>query len=405
MKRTKIQNETVFMLEDEIFQGSVFPNNIRELKRDVKLFNNVDLQGSIYGNSIEFHSGDIYVRDAVFAMKGINITGEKEEGKVWINSPVAAKESILSDGVKNNKVRVTNNVSSEKINLKNSIIYGNVYGKDIILEDTIVLGGVYCKNKLELNNSIVGTFDAKHLVQNGAFGLINNFARISNKPEINFDIYSISLVSFNGQSQNTIFKISIDEVFPFFEDEGERKSYIISTTLRIFDIANFEQKLVENNQKLVYLTMLDKTGDHKEYEPKFKDIEFPLFDIISKRFCVEMQLPESDFINLPNELVSSYIPNTSDTSLTENSERLVEAELNEKEDAALHIEKTKETDDKEDLVNTNSVESNVKSEYESESENENIESNIESQRFCTNCGDKIIDSEIKFCTSCGNKLS
>ncbi len=328
MKRTKIQNEAVFMLEDEIYQGSVFPNNIQELKRDVKLFNNVDLQGSIYGNSIEFHSADIYVRDSVFAMKGINITGEKADGKLWINSPVSAKESILSDGAKNNRVRVTNNVSSNKINLKNAIVYGNVYGKDIILEDSIVLGGVYCNNKLELNNSIVGTFDTIHLVQNGVFGLINNFARISSKPEINFDIYSISLISFNGKSQNTTFKISIDEVFPFFEDEGEDKTYIISPTLRIFDIANFEQMLVENNQKLVYLTMLDKAGNHKEYEQKFKDIEIPLFDIISKRFRMEMQLPKSDFINLPTELVSSFFSNTSESSLNENSERLDDAESN-----------------------------------------------------------------------------
>ncbi len=390
MKRTKIQNETVFMLEDEVYQGSVFPNNIKELKRDIKLFNNVDLQGSIFGNSIEFHSTDIYVRDSVFAMKGINLTGEKTDGRVWINSPVAAKESILADGVKNNRVRFTNNVSSDKINLKNSVVYGNVYGKDIILENSIVLGGVYCKNKLELNNSIIGTFDTKYLIQNGVFGLINNFASISNKPELNFDFYSIGLISFNGQSQDTIFKISKDEVFPFFENDENTKRYIISPTLRVFDIAKFEQILFENNQKLVYLTILDKNGDYKDHEEKFVAIEFPLFDIIHKEFKIESQLPKSDFINLPIELVNSELSNTNVSQISDSSNQIDENEIVVEKHEISSNEIIDQLIDEKLSEKEVPIETSLESDTEKETEVVDIESSIdELQSFCTNCGKEI----------------
>lgn len=379
MKRTKIQNETVFMLEDETYHGTIMPHIIKELNRDVKLFNDVHLHGGIFGHNVEIYAHDIYIRDAVFATNGILLTGEKPEGKTWIHSVLSAEESIVSDGNAQNRVRISNNVSARKIKLKNTIVYGNVFGTDVILEDSIVMGGIYCKNKLEVKNAIAGTFETKDFIVNGKFGLINNFATCTNKPELAHDLFSISLISFNGKPQNSIFPIAPEDVYPFFDQETGLRNYFISPTLRIFDVREFEKILQENNQKLVEITSIDKK-EYKNCEEKFQEFEIPLFDIVGKEFNISAELPRSTFMSIPTE------------KLTEETDRLLpEQTENQPEDIAPETEST---------LTESSEENNENQEVD-----ESVpEPKAEAPGFCTNCGQQITNPNTKFCTNCGNPL-
>ena len=190
MERTKIQNDKIFMLQDEAYSDSVIPFLKKELKRKVDLYGKVELKGGIYCQNLNVDAGDIYVQKSVYVEEGIAIKG-KEGGLVWFNSLVNSEHSILVDEKSDMTVRFGNSIRSASINLYNTIVYGNVMGDNVTLKNSVVLGGVISKNKLTIDNSIVGTYHCESLVHYNNIGILYPMAISEEQPELSDNIYMV----------------------------------------------------------------------------------------------------------------------------------------------------------------------------------------------------------------------
>ncbi len=302
MKRSKIQNESVFTLESEVYEASVIPQRANELQRVVKIFSDVDLKGGIFAHQIEMTANDIFVRKAVYASDSISIGPENKSGEVWLNSIVSAKNSILGNPGPDGKIRFSNSVQADKINLKNAIVYGNLFGKEIILENSIVLGGVYCDHQFEASNSIVGTLHANFFKQTANMGLISNFAQMEHQPRISHKLFSLNLIAYNGTQQNTIYQIANREIFPYYDEQTDTHSYVVSPSLRIFDVRAYEQTLTDNFRKVAALANME-VSDYKKAKEEFKAVEVPLFYLINQEFKVDISLPRAGFMEIPADVL------------------------------------------------------------------------------------------------------
>lgn len=226
-------NETDIQLQDNLVRGSILPEKIAELNRNIIFQGNNVVEGPIFGHRIEVRKGDLEVQGAAFAQHEFYISADAE-GKVQFKKSVGSANSIVSRAAKC-ELSFASDVNAKSVVLHNSFVAGSIYADEVQLDNCVVIGGVFATQEVEISNSIVGTFNSpvvrlagiNHLLLPSAFSIEKITAAADTK------LYNLSLADLGSlyrgmpQAENSgriAIDINIDEVKSKLADENEQKT-------------------------------------------------------------------------------------------------------------------------------------------------------------------------------------
>ena len=226
-------NETDIQLQDNLVRGSILPEKIAELNRNIIFQGNNVVEGPIFGHRIEVRKGDLEVQGATFANHELYISSDVE-GQVVFKKSVGSANSIVSRAAKC-ELSFSSDINAKSITLHNAFVAGSIYADEIILDNCVVIGGVFATQEIELTNCIVGTFNTpiirisgiNHLLLPSAFSIEKIITTADAK------LFNLSLADLGSlyrglpQSENSgriEIDIDIDEVKSKLVDETTQKT-------------------------------------------------------------------------------------------------------------------------------------------------------------------------------------
>jgi hypothetical protein len=367
------------MLENEIYSDSIMPFLKKELNRKVDIHGKVLLKGGIFCHNLEIEGEDIFIQKSVYSEESILIKGN-HNGIIWFNSPVSAGQAILVDEKCHTRVRFAKSIQSKSINLFNSIVYGNVIAENVILKNSIVLGGIFCSQKLETENSIVGTYKCRDIKQNGNMGLLYPLALSDNKPEKNDNLFIVIPGTSSAEDAKNIYHITDDDFYTFSKTSGEKHLY--SNTLRIFDMKLYYSKMHENLIKL-YDSFTRKLENLDELKVPYADFDNTYFSIIENGFTSTGKALCSDFMDVTDDKLNEYF-----------SGRQVAENAAEGADSRTASSSGWNQSDK----------STASSDTSPEDNSGILSESFKIKMICKECG-REYGEEFRFCEDCGSQLA
>lgn len=151
-------NETDIMLQDNLVRGSILPEKIAELNRNIIFKGNNVVEGPVYAYRLEVREGDLEIQGSVFAQHELYVNSDAK-GKIEFKKCVGSANSVVSRA-SNCTLMFYSDVNAKSVSLNNAFVAGSIYADEIVLENCVVIGGVFATQELNLKNSIVGTFNA-----------------------------------------------------------------------------------------------------------------------------------------------------------------------------------------------------------------------------------------------------
>ena len=151
-------NETNIQLKDNLVKGSILPEKVSELNRTITIQSNSIVEGAIFAFKIELQNGDIELKGAVFTQLELYVNSDAI-GNIVFKKSVGSANSIVSRA-SNCKIIFYSDINSKSVVLYNAFVAGSIYADKIILENCVVIGGVFATQEIDINNSIVGTFNS-----------------------------------------------------------------------------------------------------------------------------------------------------------------------------------------------------------------------------------------------------
>ena len=103
-------NETDIQLQDNLVRGSILPEKIAELNRNIIFQGNNIVEGPIFGNRIEVRKGDLEVQGAAFAQTELYVSSDVE-GKVLFKKSVGSAKVSGNIGSRSSAVAIIRSVS------------------------------------------------------------------------------------------------------------------------------------------------------------------------------------------------------------------------------------------------------------------------------------------------------
>lgn len=151
-------NEKDIYLQDNLVRGSILPERVAELNRNIIFEGNNVVEGPVYAHRIEIRKGDLDIKGSVFSQLELYInTGAT--GDINFRKCVGSADSVVSRG-NNCKVTFHGDINAKSVTLYNAFVAGSIYADEIILDNCVVIGGIFATHEIELKNSIVGTFNS-----------------------------------------------------------------------------------------------------------------------------------------------------------------------------------------------------------------------------------------------------
>ena len=226
-------NETDIQLQDNLVRGSILPEKIAELNRNIIFQGNNVVEGPIFGNRIEVRKGDLEVQGAAFAQTELYVSSDVE-GKVLFKKSVGSANSIVSRAARC-ELSFASDINAKSVTLHNTFVAGSIYADEVQLDNCVVIGGVFATQEIEMSNSIVGTFNTpviriagiNHLLLPSAFSIERITAAADAK------LYNLSLADLGSlyrnmpQAENSgriEIDINVDEVKSKLVDETTQKT-------------------------------------------------------------------------------------------------------------------------------------------------------------------------------------
>ena len=206
-------------LRDNLVRGSILPQKIAELPRNVILDGNTVVEGAIYGHRIEIRKGEVEICGAVFAQNEVYVAGD-------VTGSVVFRKSVGS---------------AKSVALRNAYVAGSIYADEIDLENCVVIGGVFATSDASINNCIVGTFNTPQVTLQGTVQLLLPSAFTIDTPSTTPDtrLYNLSLADLGAlyrgvhedtQSGRIPMNLETDEIKSNLTGEDARR------TLRAFTV-------------------------------------------------------------------------------------------------------------------------------------------------------------------------
>lgn len=226
-------NETDILLQDNLVRGSILPQKVAELNRNIIFKGNNVVEGPIYGHRIEIQQGDLEVQGAVFSQLELYVNSEAK-GSVEFKKCVGSANSIVSRAA-NCRIIFNSDVNAKSVSLHNAFVAGSIYADEITLENCVVIGGVFATQNIELTNSIVGTFNTPQISISGVVNLLlpSAFSIERINATANAKMYNLSLADLGSlyrgmpeseKSGRIEINSSIDEVTSKLVDDQVQKT-------------------------------------------------------------------------------------------------------------------------------------------------------------------------------------
>ncbi len=226
-------NETNIQLKDNLVKGSILPEKNSELDRTITIQGNSIIEGAVYAHKLEIQQGDCEIRGAVFTHLEMYVNSEAK-GTISFKKSVGSANSIVSRAL-NCNLMFYSDINAKSVTLFNAFVAGSIYADEIILQNCVVIGGVFATQKIDITNSIVGTFNAPSVKASQFVWLLLPSAftieKIISIPGTKF--YNLSLADlgslYKGCSQATNsgkieMNLSIDEVKTTLSNEEIQKT-------------------------------------------------------------------------------------------------------------------------------------------------------------------------------------
>jgi hypothetical protein len=151
-------NDNRLLLNDNLVKSSILPSVSAELERDVVVQGNTIIEGAIFARYLEVQQGPLEVHGAVFTQRELHVNSDAK-GTVKFKKAVGSADSIAALAP-NCRTIFQADINAKQIKLRNAFVGGSIFADEITLEDCIVIGGVFASRDLEINNSIIGTFNS-----------------------------------------------------------------------------------------------------------------------------------------------------------------------------------------------------------------------------------------------------
>lgn len=163
-------NETDIQLQDNLVRGSILPEKMSELNRNIIFKGNNIVEGPVFGHRIEIKQGDLEIQGALFAQQELYINSDAK-GTVTFRKCVGSANSVVSlaSGC---KPFFQSDINAKSVRLYNAFVAGSIYADEIVLENCVVIGGVFATQELEMKNSITGTFNTPAVRVSGIIYLL-----------------------------------------------------------------------------------------------------------------------------------------------------------------------------------------------------------------------------------------
>lgn len=157
-------------LRDNIVRGSILPQKIAELPRNVVIDGNTIVEGAVYGHRVEIRKGDVEINGALFAQNELYVAGNVDTPVVFRKS-VGSANSVVSRGT-SCRPQFCSDINARQVSLRNAFVAGSIYADEVDLENCVVIGGVFATSDASINNSIVGTFNTPSVQLQGNIQLL-----------------------------------------------------------------------------------------------------------------------------------------------------------------------------------------------------------------------------------------
>ncbi len=299
-------NETDVQLQDNLVRGSILPEKISELNRNIVFKGNNVIEGPVYAHRLEVQQGDLDIQGAVFAQNELYISSETK-GTIEFKKCVATSNSVVSRA-SNCKLIFYSDINAKSVTLHNAFVAGCIYADEITLDNCVVIGGIFATQEIELVNSIVGTFNTPIIRISGSISLLLPSAFSIEKAIAapGTRLYNLSLADLGSLYKGTKeaansgkieMNIDIDEVKSTLANESVQKtlrSYTIIGKVLAADLLDTDK--FQNHFLLTAASLgsqLLKTYDlgiDKEGNPKVLSIDNIrnfFFDILSGKIQIQ----------------------------------------------------------------------------------------------------------------------
>lgn len=163
-------NESEVVLQDNLVRGSILPERIAELNRNLIFKGDNVVEGAMFANRMEIREGNHEVQGAVFVQQELYVNSDSS-GKVEFKKCVASANSIVSRAA-NCTMTFYSDVNAKSVTLYNSFVAGSIYADEVTLDNCVVVGGVFATQELTLNNTTVGTFNSPVVKVSGLINLL-----------------------------------------------------------------------------------------------------------------------------------------------------------------------------------------------------------------------------------------
>lgn len=226
-------NESEIILQDNLVRGSILPEKIAELTRNIIFKGENVVEGPVYANRMEIRQGEHQVHGATFVQQELYVNSDAE-GSVEFRKCVASANSIVSRAA-GCEMTFYSDVNAKSVTLYNAFVAGSIYADEINLDNCVVIGGVFATQEVVLRNTTVGTFNAPTVRVSGVINLLLPSAFSIEKLAAPADtrMYNLSLADlgalYKGEEQSASsgkisMDVNADEVKTKLADEQVQKT-------------------------------------------------------------------------------------------------------------------------------------------------------------------------------------
>lgn len=151
-------NDQRLLLNHNLVKSAILPRATSELERDVVIQGDTTIEGAVYARHLQVQNGKLEIHGAVFTQIELHVDREAK-GSATFSKAVGSADAIISLAPGYRTIFQAD-VNAKLVKLRNAFVAGSIFADEIVLEDCIVIGGIFASMDLELNNSIVGTFNS-----------------------------------------------------------------------------------------------------------------------------------------------------------------------------------------------------------------------------------------------------
>lgn len=163
-------NGSNVILKDNLVKGSIIPEHVSELTRDITIQENTIVEGAVYAHRFEIQNGDCELRGAVFTQLELYINADAK-GNIVFRKSVGSVDTIASRA-SGCQLTFQSDINAKSVALYNAFVAGSIYADEVVLDNCVVIGGVFATQGIEMNNCIVGTFNTPTISINGTIHLL-----------------------------------------------------------------------------------------------------------------------------------------------------------------------------------------------------------------------------------------